>query len=82
MKKPTVSRKGKDATPKPTRCAIYARSATHLQANASNSIAKQIRTCTEYAEQGRGNWGVLKLWYRYDEKGIYEVSNLGDVIVK
>lgn len=40
------------------RCAIYARSASDFQKPNSNSIAKQIRSCTEHARnQG---WEIVK----------------------
>jgi DNA invertase Pin-like site-specific DNA recombinase len=58
MKKPNDSCKRKKATSKPYRCAIYARCATDVPKSDSNSIAKQIRICTEYAEQRR--WPILK----------------------
>jgi DNA invertase Pin-like site-specific DNA recombinase len=58
MKKPNDSCKRKKATSKPYRCAVYARCATDVPKSDSNSIAKQIRTCTEYAEQRQ--WPILK----------------------
>jgi DNA invertase Pin-like site-specific DNA recombinase len=41
---------------KPTRCAIYARTATVKQANEDNSIAKQLATCNRLAK--RKGWIV------------------------
>jgi DNA invertase Pin-like site-specific DNA recombinase len=40
----------------PTRCAIYARTATVKQASEDNSIARQVATCKRYAK--RKGWIV------------------------
>jgi DNA invertase Pin-like site-specific DNA recombinase len=50
MKKLKNLRRQKKATPKPNRCAIYARCATDVPTSDSNSTANQVRSCTEYAE--------------------------------
>jgi DNA invertase Pin-like site-specific DNA recombinase len=63
MNKPKDSRKKRKANHKPNRCAIYARCATD-PTSASNSIAKQIRFCIEYAEQKQ--WDVVKEFVRVD----------------
>ena len=58
MKKPKDSRNRKTATSKPYRCAVYARCATDVSKSDSNSIAEQIRSCTEHAQ--KQGWKISK----------------------
>lgn len=59
----------------PTRCAIYARTATVKQASEDNSIAKQVRTCKRFAE--RKGW-IVRAEYIFTDSGKSGLSaNLG-----
>jgi len=70
----------KPASDQPSRCAIYARTATLKQANEDNSIAQQVRACKRFAK--RNGWIVREdcIFADSGESGLSANSGIKDLL--